>query len=79
MVDAASNPTSGKPAGGEVSWDEMKALIKEGQIQSAMQTHNRRVTMIMADATKYEATEPAIDDIIKLIRESSKNIPIATE
>ena len=44
-----------------------------------MQTHSRRVTVFMADGTKYEATEPAIDDIIKLIRESGKNIPIATE
>jgi hypothetical protein len=33
----------------------------------------------MADGTRYEATEPALDDIIKLIRETKKDIPIATE
>jgi hypothetical protein len=79
VAGAAPKPTVVKPAGGEVSWDEMKALIQKGQIQTVMQTHSRRVTVLTADGTKYEATEPAIDDVIKLIRESKKDIPIATE
>lgn len=79
VAGAAPRPKAVKPAGGQVSWDEMKALIQKGQVQTVMQTHSRRVTVFMADGTKYEATEPAIDDIIKLIRDSGKNIPIATE
>ena len=79
VAGATPKPKVVKPVGGEVSWDEVKALIQKGKVQSVAQTHSRRVTVIMADGTRYEATEPALDDIIKLIRETKKDIPIATE
>jgi hypothetical protein len=37
-----------------------------------MQTHSRRVTAFMADGTRYETTEPALDDIIKFIQETKQ-------
>lgn len=79
-VASAAKPAKGdKPMGGEVSWDEMKKVVLTGKVDSVSQTHKRRVTAYMSDGTQYEATEPALDDIIKLIRESGKDIPIATE
>ena len=68
-----------KAAEGEVSWEEMKELVRKGNVRTVMQTHSRRVTVLMADGKRYEATEPGIDDIIKFLREIGKDVPIATE
>lgn len=68
------------PAGEEeVTWDEMKEIIKTRDVETVMQTHDRRVTTYLQDGSRYATTEPTLDEVIRYIQELGKEIPIATE
>jgi hypothetical protein len=68
------------PAGEEeVTWDEMKEIIKTRDVETVMQTHDRRVTTYLQDGSRYATTEPMLDEVIRYIQELGKEIPIATE
>jgi hypothetical protein len=60
---------------GEISWDEMKALIKSGPVQHASQTHAREVDVTMADGRTYRAISPRIDEVVGLLRETGRPLP----
>lgn len=65
-------------APGEVSWDELKAIIKKGEVKQVSQTHSRLVSVTMADGQTYHATEPVIDEIFKILRETEHQQPVIT-
>ncbi len=68
------------PAGEEeVTWEEMKEILKTRDVQTVMQTHDRRVTAFLQDGSRYASTEPMLDEVIRYIQELGKEIPIATE
>jgi hypothetical protein len=68
------------PAGEEeVTWDEMKEIIKTRDVETVMQTHDRRVTTYLQDGSRYATTEPMLDEVVRYIQELGKEIPIATE
>jgi hypothetical protein len=68
-----------KPGVEEVTWEEIQEIIKTRDVESVMQTHQRRVTVFLTDGSRYETTEPGLDDVVSFILELGKPIPIATE
>jgi hypothetical protein len=65
---------------GFISWDEMVAIIKANELQAVFQTHDRTVSIKTKDGKSYKATEPQIDLIFKVVKESGKPMPpMATE
>ena len=70
------------PAVQRVSWDEAKALITSGEVQHAFQSHALEVRLYLKDGRSVVTTEPAIDEIFRVIRDCGApcaTIPIATE
>jgi hypothetical protein len=63
----------------DIPWNWVKAEIQSGRVESVFQTHKKNVTLQMKGGYQLETVEPALDDIIKIVRESGKDIPIATE
>lgn len=63
----------------DLPWNWVKEEIKSGRVESVFQNHKKKVTLQMKGGYQLETVEPALDDIIKLVRESGKDIPIATE
>jgi len=64
-----------------VSWDDAKTIIRDGDVDSVFQSHSRLVRISLADGTRYQTTEPEIDDVIDWVRECGKadSIGIMTE
>lgn len=62
-----------------LSWKQAQDILKNGKVQSVMQTHSRQVTIVMDDGTRHETIEPGLDDVIRFLQEIKKDIPIATE
>lgn len=62
-----------------LSWKQAQDILKNGKVQSVMQTHSRQVTIEMEDGTRHETIEPGLDDVIRFLQEIKKDIPIATE
>jgi hypothetical protein len=79
LAPAGGEPKAELPKPGNVTWEELKLVIQNGAVQSVGQTHSRKVTVVLKDGQTYHATEPAIDDVIKYLREIGKNVPIMTE
>ncbi len=76
-----AKPEEKAAANGEVTWDQLVAIVNAGEVRTASQTHDRRVSVTMADGKTYHATEPQIDMIIRLVRnhKQANPAPIATE
>lgn len=66
-----------------VSWAAFQAAIRAypDSVRAVMQTHSRRVTATLRSGLRLHATEPAIDDVIRLLREvdPAGRILVATE
>ncbi|MFO0925453.1 MAG: hypothetical protein U0736_00210 [Gemmataceae bacterium] len=62
-----------------LAWEEAKDVLRTAKVASVFQTHDRRVSIHLADGTRYETVEPALDDVIRFIRAIKRDIPIATE
>ena len=68
--------------GAEIQWSQVESVIFSGQVDKVSQTHDLKVYITLKDGRKFATVEPAIDDILKLVKacgELCKNIKIATE
>lgn len=81
--DTASTAALPAPIDSSITWDRMVGLVKQApdSIRAVHQVHNRSVTVLFKNGRRYHATEPAIDDIIKLLKEvdPAGRVLIATE
>jgi len=76
--DAAAPP----PRIGAISWEEALALIRSGEVRRVSQTHALEVTLETRTGARYTAREPAIDAVLRAVREQAPNadeIVIASE
>jgi hypothetical protein len=71
------------PIDSSVKWDKLVALVRAtpDSIRAVHQVHTRAVTVLFKDGRRYHATEPVIDDIIRLLKQvdPAGRILIATE
>ena len=68
--------------GAEVAWSQVHDIIFSGQVEKISQTHDLNVYITLKDGRTFKTVEPAIDDVIKLIKacgDLCKDIRIATE
>lgn len=78
---------SGYPAPGSVetetvSWEEARSIILNGEVAQVFQLHSLEVKLTLKNGNKLSTTEPAIDDIFKVIEECGEkcaDISVATE
>jgi hypothetical protein len=70
------------PPPGAIPWEQALALIRSGEVRMVMQAHALGVTLRTANGDRYTTREPAIDAVIRAVREEAPNaeeIAIATE
>lgn len=71
------------PLDSAISWTKMVELVRASpdSIRAVHQVHSREVTVLFKDGRRYHATEPAIDQIIRLLKEvdPAGRVLIATE
>jgi hypothetical protein len=71
------------PIDSSVSWGKLVELVRSApdSIRAVHQIHTRAVTVLFKDGRRYHATEPAIDQIIRLLKEvdPAGRVLIATE
>ncbi len=68
--------------GAEVTWEQALAMIMNGEVSKATQTHDLKVFLTLKDGRTLVTVEPAIDDVMKVIQtcgEMCKDIVVATE
>jgi hypothetical protein len=68
--------------GAEVTWSQVKDIIFSGQVVRVGQTHDLNVYITLKDGRTFKTVEPAIDDVIKLIKacgDLCKDIKVATQ
>jgi len=61
------DPYPAPPSGEKIEWSEVAALLAAGQVADVFQSHTLLVILNMKDGTSYVATEPAKDEIFKLL------------
>jgi hypothetical protein len=65
-----------------IPWERAVKLIESGQVQEVTQLHSREVTLKTNRGEIFQTLEPALDEVIRVVRERAPNkdsIPIATE
>jgi hypothetical protein len=64
-----------------VSWEDARKIIREGNVKAVSQSHSRHVLIEMQDGTVYRTTEPGLDDVLRLLKETGRDeeIQYATE
>jgi hypothetical protein len=65
-----------------LEWQHVEGTIYSGLVSAVSQKHDLSVTIKMKDGRTFVTTEPAIDDIVKLVQlcgDLCKDIRIATE
>ena len=64
-----------------VSWEDAKTIIKDGNVKTVFQSHALQVKITMASGTRYQTTEPEIDDVIEWLEKCGKrdSVGIITE
>jgi hypothetical protein len=66
-----------------VTWAVLVATLRAqpDSIRAVMQRHSGRVTVTLRNGVRLHAVEPAIDDVVRLLREidPAGQIPVATE
>ena len=71
------------PIDSSITWVKMVALVRStpDSIRAVHQVHTRAVTVLFKDGRRYHATEPVIDEIIRLLKEvdPAGRVLIATE
>jgi hypothetical protein len=73
---------SDEPAPRTIPWERAVGLIESGQVQEVTQLHSRQVTLKTGRGETFQTVEPALDEVIRVVRERAPNrhsIPIATE
>ena len=86
-ASAAAAPATSQalppPIDSSITWSKMVVLVKAApdSIRAVHQVHTRDVTVLFKDGRRYHATEPVIDDIIKLLKQvdPAGRVLIATE
>lgn len=71
----ASDPTV-------VEWETAVEWIMQGNVKQVSQTHSLEVYLDMKSGEQYKTTEPAIDDVFKVIEacgDPCKDMILATE
>ncbi len=69
-------------SGDKLEWDKVIGALASGQVTSVAQTHDLQVVLTLKDGRTLVSTEPAIDDIIKMVQQCGnpcKDIKVATE
>ena len=72
----------GIESGAEVLWEQAVAMILNGEVTQVTQTHDLKVYLILKDGRSFSTTEPAIDDVMRIVDfcgEPCKDILVATE
>jgi hypothetical protein len=54
--------------GAEVQWSQVQSIVFSGQVVRIGQTHDLNVYLTLKDGRTLKAVEPAIDDILKLVK-----------
>jgi hypothetical protein len=71
------------PIDSAIGWRKLVDLVRStpDSIRAVQQVHTRAVTVLFKDGRRYHATEPVIDDIIRLLKEvdPAGRVLIATE
>jgi hypothetical protein len=68
--------------GAEIKWSQVESIVYSGQVDKVGQTHDLKVYITLKDGRTFSTVEPAIDEIIKLVKacgELCKDIKVATE
>lgn len=82
-ADTTSTAPLPAPIDSSITWDKMVGLVRQSpdSIRAVHQIHTRDVTVLFKDGRRYHANEPAIDDIIKLLKQvdPAGRVLIATE
>jgi hypothetical protein len=84
-VTATTGTVPALPPGSDttVAWAAFEAAIRAApdSVRAVLQTHSRRVTASFRNGLRLHTTEPAIDQVIRLLREvdPAGHILVATE
>ncbi|HJW91116.1 MAG TPA: hypothetical protein VJ436_10795 [Anaerolineales bacterium] len=81
-VPPAKVPTGYPEPNEEVSWEQAKTLILEGQVAEATQFHSMKVILVLKDGRVVSTYEPAIDEVLAVIEQCAdicSDIIVATE
>ena len=66
-----------------VAWPDFVTTLRRNPdaVRAVMQTHARKVTMVMKDGRRFNSTEPTMDAVLTLLREvdPANSILVATE
>lgn len=65
LVDIYPGPGQGPTQ--TISWDEAVALIQDGRVAKVTQAQTLQVTLALKDGTVAQTTEPALDEVFKVI------------
>lgn len=80
--DNDSGDVTPTPYPSEVAWEQVADLLATGEVEMVMQTHALAVSFRMSDGSQIGTTEPAIDDILRLVDECGEpceGLVLATE
>ena len=61
------DPYPAPPSGEKIEWSDVAALLAAGQVADVFQSHTLLVVINMRDGTSKITTEPAKDEIFKLL------------
>jgi hypothetical protein len=81
-VDIQVEGTQKFQDGDEIMWLEAEMVIMSGEVESVVQTHDLKVTLLLNDGRRLFTEEPEIDEVIKVIGlcgDPCANIRVATE
>jgi outer membrane lipopolysaccharide assembly protein LptE/RlpB len=75
LTGCATNLASNKEIGSSVvttSWENLVTMINTGDYQSVGQQHDRTVRLVLENGQVFQAKEPKIDDVSKVVRNCVK-------
>ncbi len=78
----AMYPAPGSGGTDTISWDEAKSILLNGEVAEIVQLHSLEVKLTLKNGSMLSTTEPAIDDVFKVIDECGEkcaDISVATE
>jgi len=70
LVEAIASSAYPAPGGGEeISWEDAKTMILNGEISRVMQAHTKVVTLFTKDGRVLVTIEPNIDDVLTIVEQ----------
>ncbi len=64
----SNSPYPGPEGAEKVDWAKAQEIIKSGIVMQVVQNHELQVIIITKDNKSYVTTEPALDDVMKVIQ-----------